>query len=204
MSVYIEYVSRRPGVSIEGFHAIVGPGHRNWAAAYPQDRLVLNIARTWRLGPEPEYLAAWDVPGSSVERLGEWETIVDDDDARHLEDVFSAVARIDVAGIYQPFFSTITGTGPLYYGEFFDWAPRVNSAAVTEFFAERRNRHSDLVLNIAADRVGMLGPDPRGIAFWQVPSYASLENIARELDQASSPISLVRAGLYAEIGSEVL
>jgi hypothetical protein len=52
---------------------------------------------------------------------------------------------------------------------------------------------------MVADRFGMLGPDPRGIAVWQSPSYATLEGIARELDQVSSPISLVRADLYAEI-----
>lgn len=204
MTIYIEFVSRRPGVSLEGFQAIVGPAHRNWITAYPQDRLVLNIARTWRLGPEPEYLAVWDVPGSGLDRLGEWESMIADPEARHLEDVFSAVAQIDVAGVYQPFFDTTAGTGPLYYAEFFDWGPGANSAAVARFFAERRERHADLVLNMAADRFGMLGPDPRGIAVWQSPSYAALEGIARELDQASSPISLVRAGLYAEIGTEVV
>jgi hypothetical protein len=37
-----------------------------------------------------------------------------------------------------------------------------------------------------------------------VPAYGALEGIARELDQLSSPISLVRAGLYAEIGTEIV
>lgn len=204
MTIYVEFVSRRPGISLEGFHAIAGPAHRNWAAAYPQDRLLLNIARTWRLGPEPEYLAVWEVPGPGLSRLGEWESMIAETEAQHLEEVFSAVAKIDVAGVYEPFFDTATGTGSLYYAEFFDWVPGANLAAVAEFFAERRERHADLVLNMAADRFGMLGPDPRGIAVWQSPSYAPMEGIARELDQVSSPISLVRAGLYAEIGSEVV
>ena len=92
----------------------------------------------------------------------------------------------------------------MYYAESFDWGPDANPAAVAGFFTERRERHADLVPNMAADRFGMLGPDPRGIAVWQSPSYATLEGIVRELDQASSPISLIRAGLYAEIGTEVV
>ncbi len=58
------------------------------------------------------------------------------------------------------------------------------------------------MLNLAADRVGMLGPDPRGVAFWQLPCYDALNVICRELAGASAPIRLVRAGVYAEIGSE--
>src|ERR1700745_2382748 len=88
MTIYIEFVSRRPGVSLEGFQAIVGPAHRNWTIAYPQDRLVLNIARTWRLGPEPEYLAVWDVPGSGLDRLREWEAVITDPEARHPQKFF--------------------------------------------------------------------------------------------------------------------
>src|SRR5689334_23778934 len=71
VSVYIEYISRRPGVPLQSFHAIAGPGQGRWAGQYPEDRLILNIGRTWRLGPEPEYLAVWHTPGKGVERLGE-------------------------------------------------------------------------------------------------------------------------------------
>jgi hypothetical protein len=204
MSIYIEFISRRSGVSVEGFHAIAGPAHRNWTAAYPEDRLVLNIGRTWRLGPEPEYMAVWDVPGTGTKRLGEWEQLIPVPAARHLEEVFGAVARIDSAGVYEPFFGTVPGSGPIYYAEFFDWMPGSDRDGVSSFFAERRARHQDLVLNLAADRVGMLGPDPRGIAFWQLPSYDALNVISQEPVAASAPIRLVRTGVYAEIGSEVL
>ena len=54
MAVYIEYISRRPGVPLQSFHAIAGPGQAKWAAEYGVDRLILNIGRTWRLGAEPE------------------------------------------------------------------------------------------------------------------------------------------------------
>ena len=56
----------------------------------------------------------------------------------------------------------------------------------------------------AIDRVGHLGPDPRGLAFWGAPSYGALDAIARELDGVESPIRLVDAALYNDFGAETL
>ena len=204
MSVYIEYISRRSGVALNGFHAIAGPGQGRWAGQYPEDRLILNIGRTWRLGPEPEYLAVWHTPGKGVERLGEWEEIFGSGEASHIEDPFDAVGRIDVAGFYEPFLDPVRGSGPVYYAEYFDWAADATVGGVRSFFEKRRSAHSGLVLNLAADRIGKLGPDPRGVAFWQLQSYRELGPVARELDGPGSPIVLVRAGVYADIGQEIL
>lgn len=204
MSVYIEYISRRSGVPLNGFHAIAGPGQGRWAGQYPEDRLILNIGRTWRLGPEPEYLAVWHTPGKGVERLGEWEEIFGSGEASHIEDPFDAVGRIDVAGFYEPFLDPVRGSGPVYYAEYFDWAADATVGGVRSFFEKRRSAHSGLVLNLAADRIGKLGPDPRGVAFWQLQSYRELGPVARELDGPGSPIALVRAGVYADIGQEIL
>ena len=71
-------------------------------------------------------------------------------------------------------------------------------------YEERAARHSELVLNLLIDRVGGLGPDPRGLAFWGSPSYGALDAIARELDGAEQPIRLVTAGLYNDFGAETL
>ena len=204
MSVYIEYISRRSGVPLNGFHAIAGPGQGRWAGQYPEDRLILNIGRTWRLGPEPEYLAVWHTPGKGVERLGEWEEIFGSGEASHIENPFDAVGRIDVAGFYEPFLDPVRGSGPVYYAEYFDWAADATVGGVRSFFEKRRSAQSGLVLNLAADRIGKLGPDPRGVAFWQLPSYRELGPVARELDGPGSPIVLVRAGVYADIGQEIL
>lgn len=204
MSVYIEYISRRSGVPLNGFHAIAGPGQGRWAGQYPEDQLILNIGRTWRLGPEPEYLAVWHTPGKGVERLGEWEEIFGSGEASHIEDPFDAVGRIDVAGFYEPFLDPVRGSGPVYYAEYFDWAADATVGGVRSFFEKRRSAHSGLVLNLAADRIGKLGPDPRGVAFWQLQSYRELGPVARELDGPGSPIVLVRAGVYADIGQEIL
>jgi len=202
--VYIEYISRRSGVPLNGFHAIAGPGQGRWAGQYPEDRLILNIGRTWRLGPEPEYLAVWHTPGKGVERLGEWEEIFGSGEASHIEDPFDAVGRIDVAGFYEPFLDPVRGSGPVYYAEYFDWAADATVGGVRSFFEKRRSAHSGLVLNLAADRIGKLGPDPRGVAVWQLPSYRDLEAGAGEVAGPSGPIAVERVGVYADIGQEIL
>jgi hypothetical protein len=208
VAVYVEYISRRPGIALDGFHQIAGAGQAGWASRYDVDVLILNVGRTWRLGSEPEYIAIWHSPTRGLERLGEWHDVFESHEADDLELVFNAVGRIDEAGFYDALIEPVAGRGgPLYYAEFFDLAHGAVRDDVTTWFAERVRRNSDLTLNIVADRVGRLGPNPRGFAFWQLPSYEPLEAIARELqdaDDAGVPIRLERAGLYADIGHEIL
>ena len=208
MAVYVEYISRRPGIALDGFQQIAGPGQLGWASRYDVDVLILNVGRTWRLGPEPEYLAIWHSPTRGLERLGEWHGVFDSHEADDLELSFNAVARIDEAGFYDPLLEPVPGRGgPLYVGEFFDLSEGAGRADVADWFAERARRNDERILNIVADRVGHLGPRPRGFAFWQLPSYDALEPIARELAEAdvdALPIRMERAGLYADIGREIL
>lgn len=204
MAVYIEYISRRAGVPLDGFQAIAGPGQPNWAAEHGDDRLILNVGRTWRLGAEPEYIAVWSTPGKGVNRLGEWAAIFATGEADHLEIPFTAVGRIDVAGFYEPLLEPEPGSNGLYYAEFFDFAAGAERADVASFFEQRAAAQPNRILNLVADRIGRLGPDPRGVAFWQLASYEDIEPAATELDGVESPISLVRAGLYSDIGQEIL
>jgi hypothetical protein len=204
VAIYIEYISRRPGIPLEAFHAVAGPGQARWAAAYDDDRLILNVGRTWRLGAEPEYLCVWHTPGKGANRLGDWAAIFASGEADLIERPFTAVGRIDVAGFYEPLLEPIAGNGSVYYAEYFDVAPGASRDDVTASFRARAAQRPERVLNLAADRIGKLGPDPRGIAVWQLPSFDDLDAIAVELDGAEAPIRLVRAGLYADIGEEVL
>ena len=71
-------------------------------------------------------------------------------------------------------------------------------------YHQRAARHPELELNLLCDRIGHLGPDPRGLAFWGAPSYAALDGIARELDGVEHPIRLVTAALYNDFGAETL
>ena len=202
--IYIEFISRRPGVALEAFHSVAGGGQEGWAGDYDADVAVLNLGRTWRMGPEPEYLTAWYSPHAGLERLDEWERIFKAGDAARFEEPFRLAARIDRAGIYEPLIEPVVGTRPVYYAEFFDLAAGATREDVRAAFEARVEAHPELQLNLLIDRVGALGPDPRGLAFWGSPSYAALEAIARELDGAVWPIRLVTAGLYNDFGAETL
>ena len=202
--IYIEFISRRPGVSLEAFHAVAGGGQEGWAGDYDADVAVLNVGRTWRMGPEPEYLTAWYSPSAGLERLDEWERIFKAGDAAHFEEPFRLAARIDRSGVYEPLLEPVVGTLGRYYAEFFEVARDATRDDVRASFEERAARHTELELNLLCDRVGQLGPEPRGLAFWGAPSYGALDAIARELDGVEHPIRLVTAALYNDFGAETL
>ena len=52
------------------------------------------------------------------------------------------------------------------------------------------------------DRIGHLGPDPRGLAIWSLPAWSALSGIAR--DAPAGPVRTVTAGLYSVLGKETL
>ena len=200
--VYIEYFSRRPGVDLETFRSKAAQGQEGWDSGYGEDRLVLALARTWRLGPEPEYLAVWHSPEAGFDRLDTWDDIFRSGEADHLEQPFFQVARIDVAGCYEPLLEPLQARNGVYYIEFF----RVHEDldAVRTFYLERSQAHREYRLNLLGHRIGKLGPEPGGLAVWTLPDFASLGKIAPALDAVYQPIELVTAGTYTDFGSEIL
>ena len=48
--VYIEYISRLPGIDLGTFRAQAAQGQEGWESGF-EDELVLSAGRTWRLGP---------------------------------------------------------------------------------------------------------------------------------------------------------
>lgn len=204
MLVYVEYRSRRHDLDLQLFHTIVGRRTDIWADSYPEDVLLMNVGRTWRLGPEPEYLVVYYTPGSGLERLTEWERLFSSGEVARLEAQTRATGRIDEAGCFVPLREPVVARGGRYYAEFFDVAEERTRDDVATWFGERLDAHDGFTLHLVADRIGHLGPDPRGLAVWGIPGYAELGRIAEELDGVTDPIRVVRAGLYADIGDEIL
>ena len=200
--IYIEYISRRPGVDMADFRAGVATGQEGWDSGYGEDQLVLNIGRTWRLGPEPEYLAVWYSPQASFDRIDAWDRIFRSGEADPVERPFYQVARIDVAGCYAPLVEPVHARNGTYYAEFF----RVHADldTVRNFYTARTQRHPHFTLNLLVSRIGKLGPEPGGLAIWQIPNFAALGEIAGELDGVRQPVELVAAGTYADFGHEIL
>jgi hypothetical protein len=205
MLVYLEFISRRPGVGLHEFHAVVGGGQSGWAGDYGDDITVLNVGRSWRIGPEPEYLCAWYTPNAGIDRLDEWERVFRSGDADAYEEPFRLAARIDAAGCYEPLTEPLVGTKGKYYTEWFDHQPGASIDDVRTYYEERRARHPGLDLNLLIDRIGMLGPDPRGMATWGIPSWGDADTVARELTASGdAPIRPVSATFYADFGQEQL
>jgi len=200
--IYIEYISRRPEVDIPTFHRLVNQGQAGWDDAYAEDQLVLNVGRTWRLGPEPEYFAVWYTPTAGLERLDDWDRIFRGGDVDHLERPFHQVARIDVAGCYRPLLEPVRARDGAYYAEFFRATAELDR--VRAFYAARAGSHPRLRLVLLAHRIGRLAPEPGGIAVWRLPDLAALAEVAEELDGTRDPIELAAAGAYADLGREIL
>lgn len=201
--VYIEYISRNPGVSLETFRHVVGSLQAGWEHRHEADDvLLLNIARTWRVGPEPEYLTVW-LSKVGLERLDEWERLYEEGEEAPWNVPFRLAGSMDAAGCYEPLLEPRTGTAGRYYAEYFDLAPGASRHEVRAFFVERAARHPALELTLLIDRIGTLGPDPRGLAVWGCPAWSAIEELVRELDGVAEPVRRVRGGLYADLGKEI-
>lgn len=200
--IYVEYISRRPGIDLTDFCQVVRQVQQNWESGSPEDHLLLNAGRTWRLGPEPEYLSVWHVPNAGLERLGQWEQAFRDRGPVGDEATMARVARIDAAGCYDELVEPAPARNGLYYVELF--RPTAPREQLRQFFAGRREALPGFCLNLAAVRIGRLAPEPGGVAVWTIPGFGSLEHIARQLDGLAAPVELVSAGLYADIGREIL
>lgn len=227
--IYIEFTSRRPQPGLRAndrgtlavesfesqlqrFHRAVRKGQSGWEGSWPEDQLILGMGRTWRLGPEPEYLTVWYTPVAGLERIDEWDEVFRSGRADDIEKPFTEVARIERAGCYDALLTPIRqpatseaqplARGAIYYAEFFE--PVGSHGEIRELYENRAASHSTLTLALCAARIGQLAPDPGGLAVWALPSYGALAEIARDLDGVVEPVRLATAGVYNDIGREIL
>lgn len=204
MLTYIEYISRRPGVGLEVFHKVMGLGQGGWAGDHADDVPVLMLGRTWRIGPEPEYMCVWYTRDQGIERIDEWERVFRSGEADAYEEPFRLAARIDRAGCYDALIEPVRTDSERFYAEFFEPDPSASQDDVRAAYQERAERSDGIELVLLLDRIGRLGPDPRGLAVWALPKWASLEGVARELDGGRGAVRPVTAALYSTIGNETL
>jgi hypothetical protein len=225
--IYVEYTSRRPqpGVyandegalavesfesQLQRFHRAVREGASGWEAGWSEDRLILSVGRTWRLGPEPEYLTVWYAP-AGLARLDGWDEVFRSGEADEVEKPFRELARIDRAGCYDALLPPVRqpassaerkARGAIYYAELFE--PAGSHDEIRTLYAERATLRSSFTLALCAVSIGKLAPHPGGLAIWALPSYAALGEIARDLDEVRNPVRLVTAGVYNDVGMEIL
>jgi hypothetical protein len=202
--LYIEYVSRRAGISIDEFHEGALRGQEGWESEMGSDELVLNVGRTWRLGPEPEYFSIWRC--DDLGRIDEWDKMFRAGNADPFQDPFGRVARIDVAGCYEELAPPVRTRGRNYYTEFFevpseDGLSEEQRRDLLNWFRGRFAEHEGFPPLVLAARLGQLAPEPGGLAVWSIPDFASLSHT---LSRREAPLRIVSAGVYADVGREIL
>jgi hypothetical protein len=130
----------------------------------------LNAARTWRLGPEPEYLTVWFSPNKSFDCLDDWERVfrARDSTSYGYDSPLRQVARMDYAGCYEPLITPLRARMGIYYLEMF--RPVKPATAIQRFFEERAPIHQSFTLNLLVQRLGRLAPDSGGLLSGPFPT----------------------------------
>jgi hypothetical protein len=186
---YIEFIHWDRSVPLEIFR-FLGQQSSGWKDNSP-DRLVLQLGRTLRLGPQPGYLAIWEIPG--IYRLDEWEAYFHSQDSmfnRRSQAMHRAIT-IERAGLYRSLTIAETKSYPLYYVEFYRTISPNLTAAVPP---------QNLVYLLG--RVGFLGPEYEAVAIWGCQSYLDVES--RSCRRSPEMPDPAEAGVYRNFGEEVI
>ena len=199
--IFIEYVQWDRWIHHEIFSVLGDQAW--WADTDPEsdDDLVGQLARTLRLGPHPSYMAIWRCRGFG--KLDEWEKYFRSDEAKKdIRAVAShkAIYLSDAACYDELITGPEIGEG-LHYIEYFNTDSPPES--LHDEFSNRAAQFEDGSLNLLLRRIGVLGPDPGGMAIWTFPDYQSLEKIARD-EEGQQEFGITDAGVYRNWGEEIL
>ena len=197
--IYAEFIDRDRSMPIEIFRRLGNQGS-GWAEG-AEDRMVLQLGRTLRLGPAPSYLCLWDIP--SIVRLDSWEDYFRSPAAAHNDRSLAMHRAIHIqrAGLYDVLRRAENLEAALYLIEYVE--PQEQSDdSIRAVLADRAQRYHALRHILVLRRIGKAGPAPALLSIWGVPDYATLEPILR--DDRMEPLRLVDIGVYRSFGEEVL
>jgi hypothetical protein len=195
--MYIEFIDRDRFMPIEIFRHL-GDQKTSWAG---DDRMVLQLGRTLRLGPVPSYLAFWRIEG--IARLDRWEEYFRSDDwpRNARSQAMHRAIHIQRAGLYDDLVLGADAEDALYCIEYFEAAAEAVSDELVAWFGARAGK--DAALRFLLRRIGLLGPDPAHLAVWALPDHVALEALARA-PSPPGPARILAAGVYRDLGREVL
>lgn len=195
--IYAEFIERDRAIPLE-IHRFFSKQDQ-WNAA--GDERVINIARTKAVGPPPANLCCWRI--KDISRMEEWETYFQSAESRQDVSEWATYHALDFrrAGLYDEVIETTMPEEGLHFVEFFAAAATVSDEEMHHHFRARSRKHSAGRLNALLRRVGLLGPDPGGIAIWTFSNYMEMERIAREV-QDETPLRPTAVGLYRNVGQE--
>lgn len=198
--IYIEFIGREPGVPREVFRYI-GDQSTSWVGA-DRDLYLGQLGRTMRIGPHPAYLTIFRVSG--LARLQEWEDYFLSDAYHANLRSFAMQRSLQMVrdGCYDELVATEAVGEGLYVLEFFSADEEASNDSIAREFAERAKRQDNARLVMLLRRIGLLAPDPGGIAGWRLTSANELDAFVRAPARVHH-VALREAGLYRRFGREI-
>lgn len=195
MLMFVEYIGRPHGIPLDHFHK---HARQDWPAS--EDVVVANLARMNKLGPKPHYMCWWGI--KSLARVDEWrDYYTSEAGRRHLAESGDAeVLDFQQHGLFDIVHGSGAAGGGLHIAEFFD-ADDFSGAEITEAFEARAASATSGQLTYVLKRLGMLAPDPGGIALWTFPSLAAAEPLLRT-PLPKGALTISARGVYRPMGEE--
>lgn len=193
--IFVEYITRDRTIPIELFHR---HAKQEWIAG--DDKVVANLARMNKLGPDPHYMCWWQI--NSLRRVDDWHAFYTSDAGRlHLARSADAkVLHFQRHGL----FDVVAGSGPVEPGlhivEFFE-ADHLTADDVRNELEKRSAAAHPGRLDYVLKRLGLLAPDPGGLALWTFGSLAEAEPFLRA-PRGSSTLRIMAQGVYRPLGDE--
>lgn len=192
--ILAEYIARDRNVPWELFRH---HGHQDWVS--DQDVMVANLGRTMKIGPRPHYMCWWKI--KSIARMDEWEDYFRTDEGKHYAATSPVPRALDFyqAGLYDEVIGDGKVPDGLHLAEFFS-ADDASAEEVRDYFQRRFGGGGKLTYVIK--RLGLMAPDPGGIALWTFDSYVAAEGFMRA-KAPSGPVQVRNAGLYRNFGDDI-
>lgn len=195
--IYAEFIERDRAIPLEIHQYFSKQDQWNEEG----DEQVMNIARTKAVGPQPACLCCWRI--RDISRMDEWEAHLPSVESRRDVAEWATYHALDFrrAGLYDEVIETSMPEEGLHYVEVFAAGANVANEEMQQHFRARSRKHSAGQLNALLHRVGLLGPEPGGIAVWTFSNYVEMESIARE-SHDDTLLRPVAVGLYRNTGQE--
>lgn len=194
--LYVEYIARRSEIPWQIFRH---HGRQDWIGE--GDVVIANLGRTMKVGPEPHYMCWWNI--RTIARMDEWEAHFLTPEGRRYgsESPVAHAMNFYRCGLYDALIEGEIATGKLHLVEFFDPAGRTQDN-ISRYFRGRADTFPDATLASVVTRVGLMGPDPGGLAVWSFDTYVTSERLVRS-QSGHGAIPLVSAGYYRNFGEDI-
>ena len=192
--IFAEYIARDRNVPWELFRH---HGRQDWAS--DQDVMVANLARTMKIGPQPHYMCWWRI--KSIARMDEWEDYFRTAEGKRYAASSPVPRALDFyqAGLYDEIIGDGTVPDGLHLVEFFA-ADHAETGELRDYFQRRFGGSGRLTYVVR--RLGLMAPDPGGMAIWTFNDYQTAEGFMRA-KAPHGPAKVVSAGLYRNFGDDI-